>query len=152
MTDASASNIPKKLLRWSVEDALREFGHEVRADGTLRKKLRAAQQFPGPDGKYSTEQITLAIYSESTRERLRGTKERADNWGAAERHLRSESLPKAQIVDALESVFGIVKTLITASNMTSAEKRDLLATIGSWRAAVATAAQKSQSATQYEHS
>jgi hypothetical protein len=56
--------------------------------------------------------------------------------------LRSESLPKAAVIDALESVFGIVKTLITASNMTSTEKRDLLATIGSWRTAVATVATK----------
>ncbi|SRR5258708_39246444 len=132
----------KKLLRWSMVDILREFGHEVRADGTLRKKLRAERQFPGSDGKYSTEQVCAAIYSEATRERLRGTKERADNWSLRNAIMRSESLPKAAVIDALSKTFDVIAQLVQSSALTSQEKKDVLAAISAWRGMVATVAQK----------
>jgi hypothetical protein len=138
-----------------MADALREFSHEVRADSTLAKKLKASGQTPGADGKYSTVQICSAIYGEGVRERLRGTKERANNWALRNALLRSETLSKDAVVDALGKVFGVIAKLVEASNVTTTEKRDILGAINSWRAAidrVALKASKQIVATNGDHS
>jgi hypothetical protein len=129
----------KQPLRWSLEVAAREMDWNR---DTLRKKLVQADQVPALDGTYSTRQLLTAIYGDIDAERLRKTKEEADNMALKNAILRGESLPKGLMTPAMEEVFIVVKQMVTASSMTTLEKRDLLNTIANWPVAVKNVAQK----------
>jgi hypothetical protein len=135
-------NIPKEPLRWTHDGILREFGHEVRTHETLSRKLRTAEQYPAADGTYTTEQVTAAIYGSASFERVRETREKADNWALKNGILRGELLPRAMLTTAMQAIFIIVNQLVTASSMTTPEKRDLLNTIATWPVAVKNVAAK----------
>lgn len=140
---SAARKFPNPLL-WNIAEVLREFGHEVRTDDTLKKKFKACEEYPNGDGLYTTLQVTRAIYGDSSRERIRETKERADNWRLKNDILRGELLPKSLLTPALEQVFIVVSQLIQASNLTALEKRDLLNNISTWPIAVQNVASKAK--------
>jgi hypothetical protein len=123
---------------------LRELGHEVRTDETLLRKFKACEERPDAEGLYTTRQVTSAIYGDSSRERIRETKERADNWRLKNDILRGELLPKNLLTPALENIFIIITQLIQASNLTALEKKDLLDNISSWPVAVQNVASKAK--------
>jgi hypothetical protein len=139
----AARKFPIPLL-WSQVDILREFYHEVRTDDTLRKKLKACEETPDENGLYTTQQVVGALYGDSSRERIRETKERADNWRLKNDILRGELLPKSLLVPALENIFIIIVQLIQASSLSALEKKDLLANIASWPVVVQNVAAKAK--------
>jgi hypothetical protein len=130
---AAATSPRKKPLRWGLADILKEFGHEVKSPDTLKKKLHAAGEVAGQDRKFSTQQVCAAIFNEATRERTRGTAERATNWSLKNKRLRGETLPKDAVITGLEQVFAMISGLVEASSMSSAEKSDLVDAISTWR-------------------
>jgi|SRR5271165_3470189 len=126
-------------LRWDLKVGGREFGMTPE---TLSRKLNHAEQVSGPDKCYSTAQIVAALFGDITAERLRKTKEEADNMSLKNQILRGESLPRALMTPALEQIFVVIKQLVMASSMTTVEKKDLLDAISTWPVAVKTVAVK----------
>jgi hypothetical protein len=110
-------------IRWSLELAAREFNAEPR---TIRKRLVAADVVAGPDGCYSTPQITAAVYGDLYGEKLRIAKQQADKLELANQVRRDELFESDAIYQAFEAIFTAVRQKILASNMSNAEKDELL--------------------------
>jgi hypothetical protein len=110
-------------LRWSIELASREFDLDHK---TLRKRLVAADTVAGPDGCYSTPQITAAIFGDLYDQKLRIAKAQAEKLEIANK-VRADELYEAEpIYRAFEAIFTAVRQKILASAMTNQEKDDLL--------------------------
>lgn len=110
-------------LRWSIELASREFDLDHK---TLRKRLVAADVVVGPDGCYSTPQITAAVYGDLYGEKLRIARAQANKLEVANK-VREDQLYEAEpIYRAFEAIFTAVRQKILASKMTNAEKDELL--------------------------
>lgn len=116
----------------------------MRTDDTLRKKFKAVEITSDSSGCYTTRQVTEAIYGDSSRERIRETKERADNWALKNGILRGELLPRSLLEPALQQIFLVIGQLIQASSLNTLEKKDLLNNISSWPIAVQNVASKSK--------
>jgi phage terminase Nu1 subunit (DNA packaging protein) len=134
------SNVPTEELRWSLEAASREFAVTT---GTLRKRMVAVgESADRKDHCYSTEQITTAIYGSIAGERLRETKERADNLALKNAFLRGDLLDKAELTKRLEPAFLAIRQIITASPLPKEQRDDLLSSIATIPIVVAEVAVK----------
>jgi phage terminase Nu1 subunit (DNA packaging protein) len=124
-----ASNLPSAPLRWNLIQAAYEFGI---TDDTLRKYLTRAEQGPGVDGCYATEQIIDAVYGSKYRETLRLTREQADKLALENAQTRGELLNRVEITSALEGVFSIVAQIIQASALSKTDQDDILNNIATY--------------------
>lgn len=111
-------------LRWTIETASREFGPDHK---TLRRRLIAAEELPGEDGKYSTAQIVGVIFGELHRQKLRLVREQADKL-ADENKARRDDLYEADVIlyKAYPALFSAIRGKIAASKLTDNEKADIL--------------------------
>jgi hypothetical protein len=110
-------------IRWNLELACREFGADQR---TLRKRLIAADALAGPDGCYSTPQITAAVFGDLYGEKLRIAKEQADKLELANKVRRDELYDADASHRAFEAIFTAVRQKILNSKLANDEKDDLL--------------------------
>jgi hypothetical protein len=111
-------------LRWTIETASREFGPDHK---TLRRRLVAADQLPGEDGKYSTAQIVGVIFGDLYRQKLRLVREQADKL-ADENQARRDDLYEADVIlhQVYPALFSAIRDVIKASKLTENEKADIL--------------------------
>jgi phage terminase Nu1 subunit (DNA packaging protein) len=116
----------KGALRWTLEKAAMEFGIHR---STLTKKLRSGDTEPGTDGRYSTQQIAAAIYNDADSERTRLYREQADRLAIANSKARAEQVDVETVFKAYEGVFISIRGTILASNLTDAEKAEILSNL-----------------------
>ena len=111
-------------LRWTLETASREFGPDHK---TLRRRLIAADELPGEDGKYSTAQIVGVIFGGLHRQKLRLVREQADKL-ADENQARRDDLYEADVIlhQAFPALFSAIRNVIKASKLAENEKTDIL--------------------------
>jgi phage terminase Nu1 subunit (DNA packaging protein) len=114
----------KPLLRWTLEKAAMNFGIHR---STLTKKLRVGDTEPGPDGKFSTQQIVAAIYNDSNSERTRLYREQGDRLALENAKSRSEQIDVESVWKTYEGIFSAMRKTILASPLTDAEKAEALA-------------------------
>src|SRR5260221_12479679 len=106
------STVPDPL-RWDLKSAGRELGMTAE---TLSRKLNKADQFPGPDKRYSTQQLLTAAFGNIAGERLRKVTEEADNMMLRNQILRGESLPRSLPTPAMEQIFTVINQLKVGSS------------------------------------
>jgi hypothetical protein len=121
-----ASNIPQDPLRWSVLRAAEEFDID---QVTLRKRLVKADEQPGEDACYSTQQIIGSIFDSSKALRDREVKEKADNWNLRNQILRGQLLDRVGVERALEASYQAVVQIIKGSNLTKKDQKDIVSNL-----------------------
>jgi hypothetical protein len=120
----------KDALRWSLESASREFG--VTKDA-IKRRLVEVSEFPDPKDKcFGTFQIIKAVFGDIHGERLRETKEKADNWALKNAVMRGELLDRNAILRGMEHIVTAVARLIDSSSLTKQEKVDLRNSMANW--------------------
>jgi len=113
-------------IRWTIEKASTEFGTNRK---TLATKLRQNELEPATDGKFSTQQIVSALYDDAASERTRLYREQADRLAIANAKARAEQVDVETVFRAYEGCFIAIRQTVLASNLTDAEKAELLANL-----------------------
>jgi len=90
---------PEKKIRWSKWRAASEFGIDQK---TLTGRLTRYGIQEGDDGKFSTSQICSAIYGDIDGERLRLTKEQADEKALNNAERRRELVPAQDFIEVTQ--------------------------------------------------
>jgi phage terminase Nu1 subunit (DNA packaging protein) len=118
-------NIPKDPLRWPILRASSEFKLDRL---TLTRRLTAAGIEPAEDGCFSTSEIVSAIIGgDHAAERLRLTREKADETALANAKTRGEYLEAGEVARELESLFCVLKQEIAGNpDLSQAAKESLL--------------------------
>jgi phage terminase Nu1 subunit (DNA packaging protein) len=117
-------------LRWSIDAASREFG--VSKDWVKKRLIEVNEPSNPKDKCFSTAQIVKAIFGDIHGERLRETKEKADNWALKNAVMRGELLDRSSILRGMEHIITSTARLIDASSLSKTEKTDLRNTIATW--------------------
>src|SRR6516165_12283604 len=112
-----------KALRWTVMRAAAEFG--MHRD-TLTKYLRREGIHPGPDGKFSTQEIVKGVYGDLRSEQVRETRARADKLELELAKERQQVIPAPRVFQFLENIFVAVKAKITSSSLSDLEQERIL--------------------------
>ena len=112
MARVADSNVPTVFCVGVWRGACAEFDL---AQFTLETRLQDAQVFPDAGGCYSTGQIAQAIYGSLFGERLRRTKEEADQTGLKNAILRREYLPAAELSKTLGEVARAMTQIVRGS-------------------------------------
>ena len=113
----------QKVVRWSMEAASVEFGiHHA----TLAKRLKAQSIGHGEDGLWSTAQICAAVFGDIAGERLRKTREEADQLALKNAQIRSELIPLAEASERVGKWAVAIKEKILASPLPATDKNDIL--------------------------
>ena len=103
----------EKLIRWSKWRAASEFGIDQK---TLTGRINRYGIEPGRDKCFSTKQICSAIYGDIDGERLRLTKEQADEKALSNAEKRRDLIPAAEFISVAER--GLQAMVATAMSMT----------------------------------
>jgi hypothetical protein len=98
----------KALIRWTVQRDSVEFG--MHRD-TLSKYLRREGIRPGPDGKYSTQEIVRAVYGDLRTEHTRETRARADRLELELAKERRQVISAPRVLEFLEAGYTFTPTL-----------------------------------------
>jgi hypothetical protein len=112
-----------KALRWTVIRASAEFG--MHRD-TLTKYLRREGIRPGPDGKFSTQEIVKGVYGDLRTEQTRETRLRADKLEIELGKERKLIIPAPRVFSLLENIFVAVREKILGSHLSDTEKEQIL--------------------------
>jgi hypothetical protein len=121
-----SSTTSRPSLRWSLEKAAMNFGIHR---STLTKKLRCGDTVPGPDGRYSTQQIVSAIYNDAASERTRLYREQADRLSIANAKARADQVDVDSVWKVYEGIFAAMRKTIITSALTDAEKGEILSNL-----------------------
>jgi hypothetical protein len=124
-----ASNIPQDPLRWSVLRAAEEFDID---QVTLRKRLVKADEQPGEDACYSTQQIIGSIFDSSKALRDREVKAKAEHWEIRNSVLKGELLDRQDTTRSLEQSYAVIKQIVNASSLPKKDKKDILDSVASY--------------------
>jgi phage terminase Nu1 subunit (DNA packaging protein) len=128
----TTSNLPQKaLLRWSLYKAAVEF--DV-AQSVLVRHLTSSHQFPGDDGCYSTTQLAQALYGSLHIERLRKTREEADEVELKNAITRAEYLHRGELARGLTQLVDGILQVVNNSALTPEEKADVLNNVANFLA------------------
>jgi hypothetical protein len=123
------SNVPSKVLRWSVERASREF---KLAPNTLRKILNQSGAEPDQTGCYSTSQITTCIFGDLRAEKLRKERELTKKYALENAIVEAEVLNRAALTKGLEMVADAITSRVMAvPELSRIAKEDLLTELSS---------------------
>lgn len=101
-----------------------EFGPDRR---TIATRIRAAGVLPGPDGKFSTADVSGAIYGDYEIQRARKMAEDADAQALANARTRHELIDKADFMHRWETIYAAMRQKILTFPAPDAEKDALLA-------------------------
>ncbi len=113
-------------LRWTIERAGTEFNINPR---TLRQRLTAQAIQAGEDGRFSTSQICAAVFGDIQGERLRKTREEADNLALKNDELRGELVQVALVKQMVSEIILANKQTILASQLEQEGKNEILANL-----------------------
>lgn len=110
--------------RWNVENAASEFDINPR---TLSARLRQYSIEPGKDGKFSTKQICSARFGDIDNEKLRLTKEQADEKEMSNAIQRGELVVKADVVDLVTvGLQAMVATILAMTEITIEQREKII--------------------------
>lgn len=108
-------------IRWTVEQAAREFEIDRR---TLAKNLIAIDALPADDGRFSTGQITTAVFGDLEREKIRRERADADLAEMKRDEKRRDLVPFAFVEQTWSAVIAALRQEILAAKlMPDLEKR-----------------------------
>jgi hypothetical protein len=93
---------------------------------TLTKYLRREGIHPGPDGKFSTQEIVKGVYGDLRSEQVRETRARADRLELELARERKQVIPAPRVLSFLENVFVAVKMKILGSSLSELEQEKIL--------------------------
>lgn len=111
-------------IRWTVNAAASEFSHDRR---TIRRRLSAAGEQAGPDGKFSTQQICRAVFNNLELERTRLTRAQADIAEVQCDELLRNWLPRDGVIKVWNATLEILRGVISSrSDIPEHLKADLL--------------------------
>ena len=104
----------ESLIKWSVSRACIEFGSTYQ---TLVKRLNERAEQADSGGRYTTRQICSALYGDIQEERLRKTKEEADQLGLENAKKRGLLIPVADAAELNRRVAFAIRQKIVASSL-----------------------------------
>jgi|SRR5271165_6976564 len=113
-------------IRWTLEKAAIEFGTDRK---TLTKKLRAQEAAPAEDGRYSTQQICVALFDDVEAERIRLLQEQSRRLKLANDKKSGEQVDADTVFRNYEGVFIALRQTILASHLSDAEKAECLSNL-----------------------
>ena len=122
MPRVSRSNVPKAVLRWSIDRAAIEFKI---SQASLRKSLGKIGAEPD-NGCFSTSQIVDALFGEMHQEKLRTQKQITRKLELENSITTGSVLNWAALSAAFAQVADAMVHRITVSSLTRHEKEDLL--------------------------
>lgn len=110
--------------RWNIEKASAEFDINPR---TLSARLRQYSIEPGKDGKFSTKQICSARFGDIDNEKLRLTKEQADEKEMSNALQRGELVVKAEVVSLVTGgLQAMVATVLAMTEITIEQREKII--------------------------
>jgi len=126
-----AANPPlEPRLRWNLAMAAREFNV---AKDTLRRRLGDSHEEPGPDGRYTTKQLTSALFGDLYGAKLRTQNEQAEKLRIENEISRAEVLNRAELSKAFAAIAdAFVSRVMSVHGLTRQEKEDLLKDLATW--------------------
>ena len=125
-TAAETTDKKPTTLRWTMERAATEFQINPR---TLRQRLTAAAIAAGPDGRYSTKEIASAVFGDIQGERLRKTREEADNLALRNAEMRGELVSVTLVKQMVSEIILANKQTVLASQLEQEGKNEILANL-----------------------
>jgi hypothetical protein len=125
-----ASKAPEEPpLRWSLAQAAREF--DV-AKESLRRKLGDTHQEPGADGRFSTKQLTTALYGDLYGARLPTQNEAAEKLRLENAIMRGEVVNRAKLSAAFAQLADALRQCVMNSELDRRAKEDFLRNLATW--------------------
>jgi hypothetical protein len=118
-----------KPVRWTVEQACSEFDINPR---TLSKRLKGLGTEAGEDGKFSTRQITRAVFSDLEMEQARLARVNANIKEVEEARVKNKVLDTEIVFGVWENIALSIRRTILTSGMTDAEKDSCLVELKSF--------------------
>ena len=113
-------------IRWTPTQAGQEFDIDRK---TIQKRLAAADIHPGTDDKYSTKQIASAVFGDIQGERLRKTREEADNLALRNAEMRGELVSVTLVKQMVSEIILANKQTVLASQLEQETKNEILANL-----------------------
>ena len=95
---AANSLLEPARLRWNLAMAEREFNV---AKDTLRRRLGDSHEEPGPDGRYTTKQLTSALFGDLYGAKLRTQNEQAEKLRIENEISRAEVLSRSEAFESI---------------------------------------------------
>lgn len=109
-----------------MHEAAREFDIDHR---TLSRKLISNEIKPDDDDKYSTKQICAAVFGNIQEERLRKTREEADNLALRNAQMRNELRPVEVFKQLVSEIILANRQTILASQLEQEGKNEILSNL-----------------------
>ena len=110
-------------IRWTLEVAASEFSINPR---TLAKRCKVGSIEVGKDGKFSTMQICSAVFGDIDSERLRLTKEQADEKALANSQSRGELVNYEAALEILRRAHSAITSTILGMTHLTIEDRETI--------------------------
>ena len=111
-------------LRWTLGQAASEFSLDRR---TMAERVKTSGAVPGEDGKFSTRQITAAVYGDLAGEKLRKMRAEADLAEMEVREKQKTSIPVEIYYPEIERCFGAIASVIRSSGLPERERNEIFA-------------------------
>ena len=110
-------------IRWTLGVAATEFGLDRR---TMAERVRTSGAVAGEDGKFSTKQITAAVYGDLAGEKLRKMRAEADLAEMEVREKQKTSIPHEVFFPELDRLHGAIASVIRRSPLPPRDRDEIL--------------------------
>jgi hypothetical protein len=112
-----------KPIRWTIEHAASEFGIDRK---TLASRIKTGSILLGDDGKFSTRQITQAIFTDGEAARASLAISQKENFDLRNKKLAGELVDPKQCQQLWDSAIIALRTKIADSALPDAAKIEIL--------------------------
>lgn len=114
---------PDVPARWSLRCAAAEFGCAIE---TLRVALRQSGQIAGEDERYSTRQVTAALFGDLKAEKTGLTRAQREHWELENKQAAGILINVDEAIAMVHQFTFAIRQKILMSGMTDKEKNNLL--------------------------
>jgi hypothetical protein len=126
----AAKPFEEPRLRWSLVRAAREF--DIPRD-TLRRRLGDSHEEPGPDGCYTTKQLTSALFGDLYGARLRTQNEQAEKLRIENEVSRGELLSRRELARGFAQIADAISArIMSCTELPRLAREDILKDLSSW--------------------
>jgi hypothetical protein len=127
---AANSLLEPARLRWNLAMAEREFNV---AKDTLRRRLGDSHEEPGPDGRYTTKQLTSALFGDLYGAKLRTQNEQAEKLRIENEISRGELLNRRELARVFAQIADAISTrIMSCTELPRLAREDILRNLSSW--------------------
>lgn len=112
-----------KPLRWTIDRAASEFGLDRK---TLSSRIRNRGILPGEDGKFSTRDICVAVFTDSKAARDKLTEAQEENFVLRNGKLAGELVDAKQCQSLWDATIIALRQKISDAPIPDATKREIL--------------------------